>query len=136
MSREQKGAWFTIAVFTGSLVAFMALVPFIGPIPALGAFGLMGLTGFVPLLFRKRGDPTGVDVDERDRLIQRQATLGGAMFSYMVFVLGCMGLWFYYAMWQGQQVVSVHFFAGITAAGGIALYVVRSIAILVLYGRE
>lgn len=136
MSREQKGAWFIVAMFAASVMAYLILLPFMGPVPALGAFGLMGLTMFWPLIFRKRRDPLGVEIDERDRVLQRKATLAGAMISYGVFLLGCMGVWFYYFTWQGQQMVSVHLFPGAVFAGGITLWVARSVAMLVLYGRE
>jgi hypothetical protein len=136
MSREQKGAWFMLAVFGTSLIAYGVLAVFIGPMPALGAFGLMGFTGLTPFIFRRRRDPSDVETDERDQMLQRKAALAAAIFSYEVFVIACMGLWFYYFMWRGQQLISVHYLAGVTLAGGIALMLVRSIAILVLYGRE
>jgi hypothetical protein len=97
---------------------------------ATGAFGLYGVNGIAPLIGRKER------ADERDRSIAHRATLGGAMASYMVFVLGCMGTWFIAFAWLGKEQVSVHLLGLITFLGWIVFYSVRSAVVLVLYGRH
>jgi hypothetical protein len=58
------------------------------------------------------------------------------MTSYVAFILGCMGVWFLAFVWRKQMMVSVHWFAAITLAGGIVFYVTHSVWILILYGRH
>ena len=64
------------------------------------------------------------------------ASLGGGMVSYLAFVLACMGTWFAVFVWQEERSVSVHVLSLITGVGAIVFFTVRSIAILVLYGRQ
>jgi len=130
MNAEQKRAWLAITSGIASLVVFAAMAPFVGPVPAAAAFALFAVNGIAP--FMRRNDPT----DERDRTIARRATLIGAMASYLVFVLGCMGAWFIAYAFSGREQVSVHLLALITGLGGIVLYLARGIAVLTLYGRK
>lgn len=130
MNAEQKRAWLGLGTGIACVVAYVALIPFIGPMAATGAFGLYGVNGIAPLIGRKER------ADERDRSIAHRATLGGAMASYMVFVLGCMGTWFIAFAWLGKEQVSVHLLGLITFLGWIVFYSVRSAVVLVLYGRH
>ena len=130
MNAEQKRAWLGVVTGIACVVGYVALIPFLGPMAATGAFGLYGLNGIAPLIGRKQR------ADERDRSIERRATLGGAMASYMAFIFGCMGTWFVAFAWHGQEQVSVHLVATITFVGGIVFYTVRSVVVLVLYGRH
>jgi len=130
MNAEQKRAWLGLITGMACVVAYVALVPFIGPMAATGAFGLYGVNGIAPLIGRKER------ADERDRSIAHRATLGGAMASYMAFILGCMGTWFIAFAWLGKEQVSVHLMGIITWLGAIVFYSVRSAAVLVMYGRH
>ena len=136
MSAEQKRAWFVLGVIASALTCFLVLIPLIGMKPACGAFGLLGLTGLMPLLFRKKGDAEEVALDERDGAILAQATLLGGMTSYVAFVLACMASWFIYYMFQGETTISIHVLPMMVGVAAIVLLVVRAITILVLYGRE
>jgi len=130
MNAEQKRAWFTLGVVGVACLGFVVVGLAIRFSVAWGALGVLGLSGFTPLIGRgERGD-------ERDHNIGQRASLIGGMASYLVFVLGCMGVWFIEFAWRGQSQVSVHVLSAITMGGYITFKVVRSLAILVLYGRQ
>ena len=135
MNREQKMSWLVIWTFAAGLAIFAVLALVTGQVwPSLGGFGIVGVSGLGPIIFRKpKGDV--VEVDERDKAICRKATLGGAMISYGTFILVCMATWKVYR-WQGREVISIHALPLIVFAGGTAMYLARSITLLVLYGRE
>lgn len=130
MNAEQKRAWMGVGCMAASLAGFASLVPFAGVWPATAAFALFAVNGFAPLIGR------GETTDERDRSIARRATLGGAMASYVAFVIGCMSTWFVAFAWQGRDQVPVHLLGTITVLGLVVFYFVRSLAVLVLYGRH
>jgi hypothetical protein len=130
MNAEQKRAWLGVATMSACVLGYFVLLPFFGPGVAFAAFGFYGINGFAVFIGRKER------ADERDRSIARRATLGGAMASYMVFILGCMGTWFVVFRWQGRDMVDVHILPMITIMGGIVFFFTRSVAILVLYGRH
>ena len=130
MNAEQRRAWLGVVTMTACVVGYFVLLPLFGPIVAMAAFAVYGVNGFAGLIGR------GEQVDERDRNISRRATLAGAMASYMAFVLGCMGTWFVVFAFQREEQVWVHVLGTITMLGGIVFFFVRSVAILVLYGRH
>jgi hypothetical protein len=130
MNAEQKRAWFVLSVFALACVGFIALGLNFGFEGAWAAFGVFGLAGFASLIGRRE------KADERDKAIARRATLGGFAVSYGTFVLGCMGVWTAAFGWRGSDQISVHVLPIITILGGIVLFTVRSVAILILYGRN
>ena len=130
MNAEQKRAWLGVVTMTACVVGYLVLLPLFGPMVATAAFAFYGINGFAGLIGR------GEQVDERDRNILRLATLAGAMASYMAFIFGCMGTWSVAFAFQGEHQVSVHVLPTITMAGGIVFFFVRSIAVLVFYGRH
>ena len=130
MNAEQKRAWLGLITGIVCVGGYVALTPFLGPMAATAAFGLYGLNGIAPLIGRKEV------ADERDKSIGRRATLGGAMASYMAFILGCMGTWFVAFLWLQKEQIPVHLLAAITFLGGIVFYSVRCAMILALYARH
>lgn len=130
MNAEQKRAWLAVGSGIACVVGYLVLLPLLGPHGATGAFAVFGVNGLAPWIGR------GEQADERDRSINRRATLAGGMASYLAFVLGCMGTWFVAYLWQGNAQVSVHLMAAVTFLGGIVLCVVRGVVVLVLYGRH
>jgi hypothetical protein len=130
MNAEQKRAWLGVATMVACVVGYLVLLPFFGPLVATGAFGLYGINGFAGLIGR------GEQVDERDKNIVRRATLGGAMASYLAFIIGCMGTWFVVFAFRREDQVWVHALGTITMFGGIVFFFTRSVAVLVLYGRH
>lgn len=130
MNAEQKRAWLGVATMTACMVGYLVLLPLFGPMVATAAFAFYGINGFAGLIGR------GEQFDERDKNIARRATLGGAMASYMAFIIGCMGTWFVVFIFQREEQVLVHILPIITMLGGIVFYFIRSVIILVLYGRH
>lgn len=130
MNSEQKRAWFVLVMVAVACIGFVALGLVFGFRGAWGAFGIFGLAGFAPLIGR------GEKADERDISISRRATLAGGMASYGAFIFGCMGVWFVEFAWHRHDTVSVHLLGTITALGAIVFYAARSLAVLILYGRD
>jgi len=130
MNAEQKRAWLAVGTMGVSVVGFLVLWPLVGAWVATAAFALCGVNGLSPLIWRLG------ETDERDLSIARRATLGGAMASYLAFILGCMGTWFVVFAFQRQEQVTVHIMGTITILSGCVFLFVRSVAILVLYGRH
>ena len=133
MNAEEKSAWFIIGVSVATLVAFLILVPLIGFKVALGSFGLFGLAGLAPLFFRKQSGK--VASDERDRIIVRKAAVAGGMSSYLVFVAGCMAAWLI-KMVRSEATIDIAVLPLLVFFGAVVLFLVRSVALLVLYRRE
>ena|GEM_PF-3115352 len=112
------------------MVLFAVLTAFFGATVATSAFALFAVNGFGGLIGR------GEKVDERDKSIARRATLGGAMASYLTFVLALMGVWAVVFLLHGDSQVSVHVLPNIVFLGFIVLWTVRAVAILVYYRRH
>ena len=130
MNAEQKRAWLGVATMAACVVGYFVLLPLFGPMVATAAFAFYGINGFAGFIGR------GEQTDERDRNIARRATLGGAMDSYLAFIIGCMGTWFVVFALRGEEQVLVHVLGTITMLGGIVFFFTRSVTILVLYGRH
>jgi hypothetical protein len=131
MCAEQKRAWLAVISAGVSLVLFAVLTAFFGAGVAMSAMALFAVNGFSGLIGR------GEKADERDRSISRRATFVAAMCSYLGFYGACMGVWFVVFMYQGRQEFSVHAFPVIVLFAGLYLFwLVRSVAVLVLYGRH
>jgi hypothetical protein len=124
----QKFAWFNLAVITLTVVAVLALLPFLGR-GALGGFGLLGLMGFGPFFFRKK--PGQVVADERDQLIQQRSWVVAYSLFWVVFVLAVAVL---SPVVYGQDGAVPVWVVQISAFCGFMLvYALASIAILIQY---
>lgn len=130
MGAEQKRAWLVVITLIVCVVLFAVLMPFLGLAAAPVAFSLLGLNGFGVLIGR------GEKEDERDRSIARRATLGGAMASYLTFVLSLMGTWAVVYMLRGDSQISVHALPMIVMLGFVVFISVRAIAVLAYYRRH
>ncbi len=130
MNAEQKRAWLGVATMAACVVGYLVLFPLFGPVVATAAFAFYGINGFAGFIGR------GERIDERDKNIARRATLGGAMASYLAFIIGCMGTWFVVFAFQREEQVWVHVLPMITMLGAIVFFFTRSVAILVFYGRH
>ena len=115
---------------TACVVGYLVLLLFFGPVVATAAFAFYGINGFAGFI-GPRERP-----DERDRSITRRATLAGAMASYMAFIIGCMGTWFYVYTCHREEQVWVHTLAMITQLGATVFFFTRSVLVLVLYARH
>lgn len=130
MNAEQKRAWLAVITCAVCVVLFAALAPFVGVHAATAAFGFFGVNGFAVFIGRREKP------DERDISILRKATIAGFAASYMIFVLGLMGVWFAAFMFHGRSQVSVHVLPAIVLSGWMTCYLVRAIAVLVGYRRH
>ena len=130
MNAEQKRAWLAVGTMAASLVGFVILWPLFGAWVATAAFSLFAINGLSPLFWR------GEETDERDLSIAREAAASGALASYLAFISGCMGTWFVVFAWQGREQVTVHALGTITILSGVVFFFVRSVMVLVLYGRH
>ena len=136
MSQEQKIAWLAVGTFAAGVLAFFVLIAVFGRvIPAFAGFGLFGITGLGPIIFRKKSPNNIVGEDERDKAIKQKATLAGAMISYGAVILACMIPYIIYDL-QGREVITVQALPWIAGVALFALFLSRSITLLILYGRE
>ena len=132
MSREQKFAWYMLAVFGLTAVCVVVVWAFAGAVFAPAALGVFGLGGLAPLLFRKGRDAPGPD--ERDRMIAEKATLRGAIGSYGGTVLICTAIWCVQHA-QGKETIHIQALMFIPICAMVLLFTIRSIVLLTLYAR-
>ncbi len=130
MSRQEKHAWFNLAVLGLALIAYAVLVPVLGPRPAIAGMGLCGLWGLGGFLFYPRGRIVDI-LDERDLSIQRRATRIAHGTFWMLFVATCMLTWHF----KRGGTVPADILPLMVGAGMVVVIVVGSIATLVLYRR-
>ncbi|MFC1554312.1 hypothetical protein ACFL7D_06740 [candidate division KSB1 bacterium] len=130
MVRQEKHAWFNLAVLVTAAAVFLILIPLVGVKPALGAVGLCGLWGLGPLFYRKKQDESVVVIDERDQFIQRRAVIIAHAVFWVLFVLTCMLLWW---MNKDNGTISVEAFPMMAFGGFIIVTVVQSLATLIMY---
>ncbi len=135
MVREQKQAWCLLGLFAAAFSISTLLILLVSVKLAPLGFGVFFLGFFVPLVGRKKRDDAEVDMDERDKMIGQKATLGGAMLSMTIFMLACLITWSVYRN-QNKESISVEALPLIVNAGAMTFWIVRSIMVVVLYGRE
>jgi hypothetical protein len=144
MSPHQKAAWFSIAVFGASVLAYLVAVPVlahvfekpmsVAAVPALGVFGLYGLTGLSRRFYRTSSKEK-VLLDERDHDIYRRANLTAFRVFWLFFVAACMTTWGVGRYVRHQETIPIDFAPMLVFAGMIVVLLTQSIAVLVLYGR-
>ena len=137
MNRLQKIAWFNLIVLlvslalTGAAVGILAVI--IGMPRALGGCGFLGISGLLglaPILFRKKqGQP---ELDERDLLIFRRASIVAYSIFWVYFTFACMAPWL--ILDQGAT-IRVVMLPVMLAGGFVIVQLIQSIAVLVQYGR-
>ncbi len=136
MNRTQKDAVFNLIVFsiaalitTATIITLYCL--FGWPKAALGlAFiSIGGLGGLSPFIFKK--DAGAVTYDERDKLINRTAALGGFAASYIWFCLTGTA----FVMLLTPELLKSFGLPLMIFGGLLVVFIVRSIMLLILYGR-
>ena len=137
MNRAQKIAWcFVIIIslaFIISLIAISLLQAKYGMPKALLGFsfmGIAGLAGVAPLFIKK--DKGQVKFDERDKQINIRAAWAGFASSYLVFGLACM---IPFSVLGPKATISVNWLPYIFGTGGLVMFFVHSVAILIQYGK-
>ena len=138
MNREQKIAWFFVINFTVAiilaLIAFAILYIKFGMPKAsasVGVLGLCGLSGLSPLFFKKGSGP--VESDERDKDIVRKAALASFTAAYLFVGLACM---IPFTILGHRATRSITWLPQIFMGAGIISFYIRSIVLLVLYGKD
>jgi hypothetical protein len=138
MNRWQKIAWYNLTLIVVSLLlagaAIGTLTIIIGMPGALGGsgfLGFLGLLGLQPVLFRK--GKSKISYDERDAQISRKSVILGFTASYLFFVFACMGCWWYA---RADGMINIRILPLMVLGGYIASELVRSISLLVQYGRK
>ena len=137
MTRNEKIAWFNLAVVTVATVLYVtlfAIVPVWKPeIPisqrivfSSSAFAIVGLCGLTGVFFRKAPG------DERDALIQRRATFGAHMLFWLYFVAYAMIIWGI-QMYHGQETVAIDVLPLFVFSGMTVVITAWSVITLVLY---
>jgi hypothetical protein len=143
MTRQEKIAWFNLAVFGVAAVVFVVLFIFIRDArPEFSLFrqikfssAAMGFCGFWGLnVFMFRGTDGPVMDDERDRFIQLRAVFGAHMMFWLVFVGTCMGVWGV-NMVRGTEQISIHMLPMLVFLGMVVVGVTQAVVTLIMYGR-
>ena len=138
MNRAQKIAWFTLIVIVVALtlsVMAVGVLYFVFELPisrSLGGFGFIGVVGLAsiePLLFKK--DKGKVQYDERDLLIQKNASLAAYSIFWFLFVLAAMIPFF---ILGSKGTISVKYLPAMVFGGMITVMLVQSIITLEGYG--
>jgi hypothetical protein len=131
-------AWMTVIcvgiAFILSIIAVTILYFKIGFPRAsggLGFMGLSGLAGLAPVVFKK--EKGAVELDERDRMIQLQATKAGFAASYGVFGILAMGIW---TVKGHDQLIDINILPQIWMTAFITAFFVQSLTTLILYGKD
>lgn len=135
MSMQERQAWFILAVFAVALIAYFALVLFVGfRLWATAVLGLSGLAGLAPLIGGRERRDGKVLMDERDQAIAKSASLAGFAVFWVCFVAACMTPFFVKGP-QGTITISVFVFPILAGVGMAVLWATRSLVIVVLYRR-
>jgi len=137
MNKLQKMAWCQLAIIVVTLSATtttIAILNYKYGMPAarsgLGILGFLGLLGLTEIIFRPKREKN--EFDERDALIQKRSTLLAYSAFWVIFVLGSMTAW---GIIGPEGHISVNVLPLMVGSAGILVISVRSVAILVQYGR-
>jgi hypothetical protein len=146
MNREQKFAWFYLGCCVFMLLMRFAnkylFVPMYGNtvvlITVILSFVIFFVGFFKIVVFGRKPAGDRVEEDERCKMLSLKATFGGAMASYGTVFLFC-----FLTQWnlkrRGVDSVSVknlmHILNHLMGVVGFAFFGVRSVAVLILFGR-
>jgi len=142
VNKEQKIAWLILGYLvylaaSGLVLPF--LKPHFGDTAVLGSIVFGWVAFFSVFLYigcakKPKGDTT--EDDERTKILSLQASLAGAMMSYLAVFVYCAFV-FWRVRSQGEGTISVYVFRHIlyTLMGvvGMTIFGVRSLVILLLY---
>jgi hypothetical protein len=134
MTAQQRMAWFQLVVVGGTLVLWLATLPFLGR-GATGCFGLLGLLGFAPIFHRPRGGAGEPVWDEREGLIHAQSIKAGYFVVWFYFTAACMIPWGW-SFLRGATTISIDYLPIMLLVGVIVLVAIQSVAVLLQYRGE
>jgi hypothetical protein len=135
MNIQEKRAWFYLAVIAATLAVFIPLAFATGfHAASLGALGLFGFAGGASVLGRREKRAGRVVFDERDKEIDRIATLAGYSTFWTVFVLGVM-IPFFILGPNAQVTLPINMFPAFIAPAMMIIFGVRAVVVVVLHRR-
>jgi hypothetical protein len=135
MHVQERQAWFILVVTVAALVVFAALVALLGFRQAdFGAFGLLGAAGIAGLIGRRERKAGRVILDERDREIERVATVAGYSMFWLLFVAAALVPFFVLGPGAVMRVPTVAFPDAVFVAMSVVL-LTRALATIILYRR-
>ena len=142
MNKTQKNAWFSVAMFSLSIIVagynfyrvfiFKRLPDsFLSRTWPILAFLLI----FVPalILMRKKQSPAEVDFDERDGLIRKRAVMASYTSVWILLTIAILILWCVVGF---DGTIAAWIFPFIILEVFFIAMIIYSIAILIQYGRE
>ena len=133
MHVRERQAWFVLAVTATTLLLAIILVTLLGfTPPASAAFGVLGLVGATGLIGRRERRAGRVVIDERDREIERAATVAGYSVFWLLFVAAAMAPFFILGPGAVMRVPTIVVPTAIYVAACI-VYLVRALAMILLY---
>jgi hypothetical protein len=132
MTAMEKVAWTELLVSAAAAATATALIPWLGN-GAAGAFGLLGLMACGAWFLKRRG--AAVVVDERDREIERRATLLGVEAAWMTTLLTliALGMW---AQFYNDGTVSTRVLMWLTWIQFAICYGVKGLVGVLNYRRQ
>jgi len=138
MNRWQKIAWFTLITMGLGLGLSLAAVsvsyfgfglPLRRAVGGFGFMGVVGLTALAPRLFKK--EKGKVELDERDLLIHKKASLAAYTAFWVLFVAAAMVPWFAIGP-KGK--ITVNYLPWMVFGGMFVVMLVQAIVTLEEYG--
>ena len=138
MNRAQRIAWFTLIVLAlalGLSAAAFCVGYFILGVPAnraaagFGFMGIMGFLGLTPALFKKSNKR--VQCDERDLMIQRNASIAAYATFWVLFVAAAMVPWF---VTGPNGTITVNYLPWMVFGGMFVVMLVQALVTLQQYG--
>lgn len=131
MNAMEKVAWTNLIVSAGTAVVVTAMAPWLGA-GATGFFALLALIPLSALFLRQQG--SRVIVDERDREIDRKAARFAVSASWMLLLIGLIGVGMWGSTTQDHAVPTtvLNWLIWIQCA---TLFGMRGLAAIVLYRR-
>ncbi|MFC1739492.1 hypothetical protein ACFL1G_10670 [Planctomycetota bacterium] len=143
MNKTQEEAWISLflvapaVVICGALaigLAYVQALPLAFLLIQFAAFNVfLGFLGFTPFITNKiLKKRKRIIFDERDKIINKRAAFVSFGVVWLYFVIACITVWW---MFGPQGSVSVNLLPAILISGLIVIIIVRSVAVLVQYGR-
>jgi hypothetical protein len=142
----EKMARFNLIVFAAVTVLYFIAVPSLAwcfhrtllqaSVPALGLFGFCGFWGFGSYFLYDRKRRAKVKLDEREELINLQATTTGFAAAWGVFVALCMGVWVVRSYVVHRPTLPIVFLPFLVFTCMIVQTVFQSLGILAGYKRS
>ena len=134
MNVLERQARFMLWVIIITALLYLGVVPWVGFQKAFAMFGFFGFAGFTPLIGRKERKSGKIIMDERDREIERIATLAGYSVFWVFFVAAAMTPFFMYGP-NAKMTIDTGLPCDILFIAMALIFFVRSLVIVMLYRK-